>query len=103
MFKAVDKFLNNFEEETVESVESVEPEEPAEQVEPAEPVEPAEQVEPAEPVEKVDLAEIKVDKEPFSLSQIFFNFFVNYLMCSSKRADVIIEPNKPVEIDAAVI
>jgi hypothetical protein len=97
MFKAVDKFLNNFEEETVESVESVEPEEPEE------PEEPAEQVEPAEPVEKVDLAEIKVDKEQFSLSEMIFNFFVNSLMCSSKRADAIIEPNKPVEIDSAVI
>ena len=85
MFKAVDDFLNNFEKESVES---------------AEPVEPAE---PVKPIETVDPVEIKVDKEPFSLSQMFFKFFVNSLMCSSKRADVIIEPNKPVEIDAAVI
>jgi hypothetical protein len=97
MFNAVDKFLNNFEEETIEPVEPVEPAEP---FEPAEQVEPAE---PAEPVEKVDLAEIKVDKEPFSLSEMIFNFFVNSLMCSSKRADAIIELNKPVEIDSVAI
>lgn len=81
MFKAVDNFLNNSEKK----VDTVDPEAP---------------VKPVEPVETV---EIKVDKEPFSLSQMFFNFFVKSFMCSSKSSDVIIEPNKPLEIDSAVI
>ena len=87
MFKAVDNFLNNSEKK----VDTVDPEAPVKPVE------------PAVPVEKVDLVEVKVDKEPFSLSQMFFNFFVKSFMCSSKSSDVIVESNKPLEIDSSVI
>lgn len=99
MFKAVDNFLNNSEKK----VDTVDPEAPVEQVQPVDPGVPEAQVEPAVPVEKVDLVEVKVDKEPFSLSQMFFNFFVKSFMCSSKSSDVIVESNKPLEIDSSVI
>ena len=57
MFKAVNNFLNNSEKK----VDTVDPE---------------------APVKPVETVEVKVDKEPFSLSQMFFKFFVKSFMFS---------------------
>ena len=66
MFKAVNNFLNNSEKK----VDTVDPE---------------------APVKPVETVEVKVDKEPFSLSQMFFKFFANSPSVAKTSENIISE------------